>query len=75
METTKNIEMIKEFVEKHYADIDKEKLVEYGSGALMLLSGVATAKVLRVLLIGAVVAGTAKLVYDHFAKEAETETA
>ncbi len=75
METTKNIEMIKEFIEKHAGDLDKEKLTELGSGALMLLSGLAAGKVLRAILIGAVVAGTAKFIYDRLSKEPEAEAA
>ena len=75
MEATKNFEMIKDFIEKHADDFDKHKLAEYGGGALTLISAFGAAKVLRTLLLGAVIAGTAKLVYDHFAKEADVEAA
>ncbi len=75
MEATKNLEMIKDFIEKHTVDIDKEKLVEYGGGALTLISAFGATKLLRAVLIGAVIAGTARLFYDHFTKEAEAGTA
>ena len=71
MKTTKDFEKLKGLIEEHTSEMDKEKLFEYGSAALLFLSGVAGNKIIRTLVIGAMVIAAGKLAYDYLAERAE----
>ena len=71
MKSTKNLEKLKELIEDNKGDLDKEKLLEYGSAALLFLTGVGENKLIRTLVIGAAVVVAGKLAYDYLVERAE----
>ena len=76
METTENLRKIKEFIEDHKAEFDKDKLIDYGGTALLVLTSFAGKKIVRNLFVGVIALAAVKLAYDYLAdKVEETEAA
>jgi hypothetical protein len=71
MDTKKHLEKMRDIIEDHKEGFDKETLTELGSTALLLLSGFAANKLIRNLVIAAVVVTAGKLAYDYLSGKIE----